>query len=93
MQDNDRLELATGVNYQALGDSEDGVLLSMSSGYLYRCNGSALQILDLVKDRPTYAMLLARFTQRFELDEAQARVDLAEFVQHLLHEQLLAKVA
>jgi hypothetical protein len=65
----------------------------MTSGYLYRCNGSALQILDLVRDRPTYALLLTRFAQRFELDEARARVDLADFVQQLLEEQLLAKVA
>jgi hypothetical protein len=89
----EKLRIVEGVNYQALGDNEDGVLLSMSSGYLYRCNRTALAILDSVKDGPTYAVLLTRFATHFGMAEEQAQIDLSGFVEMLLEEKLLAKVA
>lgn len=93
MLDCERLQIADGVNYQSLGDHEDGVLLSMSSGYLYRCNHTALEILNSLKGRPTYSELLSRFATRFGLEDAQARTDLSGFVESLIDEKLIARAA
>lgn len=76
-----------------LGGGEDGVLLSMSSGYLYRCNQTTFEVLDAVKQQPTYAELLSQFTERHGLEEGQARADLSSFLGQLLEEQLIAKAA
>lgn len=93
MLESDRLRIAEGVNYQSLGDAEDGVLLSMSSGYLYRCNRAALEILNLVQGQPSYGTLVTRFARHFHLEETQARADVSAFIDHLLEEQLIARVA
>jgi len=93
MLDHERLELAVGVNYQSLGNNEDGVLLSMASGFLFRCNGTAVHVLDAVRDRPTFSELRARFAEHFGLHEDQADADLSCFLDQLLAENLIAKAA
>lgn len=86
-----RIELAAGVNYQSFGAGEDTVVLSVGTGYLYRCNGTATAVLDFVRDRPTWAELRARFASRFQLPAERAESDLSGFVDHLMAEGLLAK--
>ena len=93
MLDSEKFQIAAGVNYQSLGSGEDGVLLSMSSGYLYRCNHTTLEILDAVKERPTYAELLSQFAERHGLESGQAHADLSRFLGQLLEEQLIARAA
>ena len=88
-----RLRLAEGVNYQPLGDGEDGVILSLGSGFLYRCNHTAIAILDMLRDRPTVEALLDGFATRFHLAPEQARSDVLPLVRHLVEQRLVDKVA
>lgn len=89
----DRLRIENGVSYQLLGNQEDGVLLSMASGYLYRCNPTAVEILNSVQNQPTYAELLTQFSSRYGLEETHAQADLSRFVAELIAEKLIAKAA
>ncbi len=93
MPQNERFELAVGVNYQAFGDNEDGILLSMESGYLYRCNATAMALLDVIHRRPTSAELQASFTSAFDVAEDKATTDLASFLKMLLDDGLVTKSA
>jgi len=93
MPEHERIELAVGVNYQSFGEDEDGVVLSMESGYLYRCNATAVSLLDAIRERPTLAELRARFMDDFDVDERQAGTDLASFLEMLLDEGLVTQRA
>jgi hypothetical protein len=75
----ERIKLADGVNYQSFGADEDGVMLSLQSGYLYRCNPAAVQLLD-------------RLRAGASLSE-QAREDAWSFVEQLLAESLAHRTA
>jgi len=93
MLDHERLELADGVNYQSLGSDEDAVVLSMQSGFLYRCNPAAARVLESARVRPTFAALRDEFADHFSLDPTTATTDLRVFVKQLLSEKLLVKAA
>jgi hypothetical protein len=93
MKHDARLQLAPGVNYQSLGEGEDGVLLSLQSGYLYRCNHTAISLLDLLRDRPTRDELLTDFASRYGLQREQARGDVLPLLEDLLGQQLIEKAA
>jgi len=88
-----RLQLAPGVNFQSLGDGEDGVVLSMGSGYLFRCNHTAVAILEQLHDQPTLVELEKRLASHFGLSEEQAHRDLSAFVADLMREALIVPVA
>ncbi len=88
-----RLRLAEGVNYQPLGEGEDGVILSLESGCLYRCNHTAVALLDMLRARPTVDTLLTEFADRFAIDAERARADVLPLVRHLVEQHLVEKVA
>lgn len=93
MDEQVRVRLAPGVNYQELGEGEDAVILSMSSGYLYRCNATAVGVLHALRDQPTFGELVLRFADYHGLQAEQAREDLSQFLHALLEEQLVVKAA
>ena len=93
MQDELRIKLAPGTNYQSLGGEEDGVLLSMDSGYLYRCNHTALAALEAITDGATFGELVDRFADRYGLPTDRVRDDLSRLVGNLLDEKLIKKAA
>lgn len=85
--------LSEGVSYQAFGGDQDGVMLSMQSGYLYRCNSTALNLLDCLRKGATLAELESLLSAEFELDESQARDDAHQFLDTLLSEKLACRAA
>jgi len=89
----ERLRVATGVNYQPLGDDEDGVILSLESGSLYRCNHTAITLLDLLHTCPTVEGLVAEFADRFAIDIERARADVLPLLGQLVEERLVEKAA
>jgi len=89
----ERIQLAPGVNFQSLGDGEDGVLLCLQSGYLFRCNHTAIAILDTLGERPTRDELLSRFAAHCRLPSEQVRDDLTRFIDDLAAENLIVKAA
>jgi len=82
-----------GSRLKLLGDGEDGVILSLASGFLYRCNHTAIAVLDMLQDRPTVDALLQGFAVRFAIDAERARADVLPLVRHLVEQKLVEKVA
>jgi hypothetical protein len=85
--------LSEGVSYQSFGGEEDGVMLSMQSGYLYRCNSTAINMLDRLQNGATLGDLSSLLQVEFELAEYQARDDANQFLDNLLAEKLARRVA
>lgn len=89
MDEQSRVRLAPGVNYEALGEGENAVILSMPSGCSYRCNATAVEVLDALRSEPTLKELVLQFADRHGLQAEQAREDLTQFLRILVEEQLV----
>ena len=89
----ERLQLAPGVSYQSLGEGEDGVLLCMQSGYLFRCNATAVAILDALREMPTRDEILDRFAKQCRMPQEKVRGDLLRFIDDLDAQHLIVKAA
>jgi hypothetical protein len=88
-----RFQLAADVSYQSFGDEEEGVVLSLNSGYLYGCNTSALAFLESLDGQRTFGQVVGRFANRFAIDSDRARRDLTDLAQRLLEDQLIVASA
>jgi hypothetical protein len=69
MDDNRSWKLGTGVEFQSLGHDEDGVLLSLTNGYLYRCNHTASILLAGIEMRSTLAQIISHLCREFGIPE------------------------
>ncbi|MEY4565994.1 MAG: hypothetical protein RLY14_964 [Planctomycetota bacterium] len=93
MSDFDQLQLAAGVTFQSFGEDRDGIILSMQSGYLYRCNSSAVELLPILQNRPTYRELQDHVISVYGIDQQQAGSDLMAFVNEMVEEGLIIRAA
>ena len=93
MQNHARFSLTAGVHYESLGAGEDAVLLSMESGYLYRCNHTAVAMLGLLEQRATFEETVARLSDQFGAEPEQVRRDVAQLVDSLLAARILQEAA
>jgi hypothetical protein len=93
MQNHARFTLAAGVHYESLGAGEDGVLLSIESGYLYRCNYTAVTMLGLLEQGATFEETVTEMSSRFAAEPQQVRGDVAQLLDSLLAERILAEAA
>ncbi len=89
MDDGTRFQFAEGVNYQALGEQEEGVLLSMGSGYLYRCNPTAIAVFASLEARPTLGELVEQLAARWRQPAERMREDLTAFLHELIEEKIV----
>jgi hypothetical protein len=89
----EQIKLADGVNYQSFGADEDGVMLSLQSGYLYRCNPAAIQLLDRLRAGASLSELQYALSDEFDVPAEQAREDAWSFVEQLLAESLAHRTA
>lgn len=93
MNDCDQLQLAAGVTFQSFGSERDGIILSMQSGYLYRCNSTAVELLPILQQRPTYRELQNHVIELFGIDDQQAGSDVLAFVGTMMEEGLIIRAA
>ena len=89
----ERIKLADGVNYQSFGADEDGVVLSLQSGYLYRCNPAAIELLDRLRAGASLLELQSVLSEGFDVTAEQAQEDASSFVEQLLAESLAQRTA
>ncbi len=89
----ERIKLADGVNYQSFGADEDGVVLSLQSGYLYRCNPAAIELLDRLRAGASLLELQSVLSDEFDVTAEQAQEDACSFVEQLLAESLAHRTA
>lgn len=87
-----RFALAEGVSFQAMGPDEDTVVLSLSQGQLFTCNGTATDFLVAVQDGLTLGQAAERLVETYGIDQATAESDLAELAATLLAEGLLVEM-
>lgn len=87
-----RFALAEGVTFQPMGDDEDTVVLSLSQGQLFTCNGTATEFLVAVQDGLTLGQAADRLVEAYGIERAVAETDLIELAATLLAEGLLVEL-
>jgi hypothetical protein len=88
-----RFRLAYGINYQSFGDGEEGILLSLNSGYLYSCNAVAAMFLEGVEAEKSFGTIADRLVSTFEVNYGLACRDLARLAEELMDENLIERIA
>ena len=77
------------LTYQSLGQGQDTVILSLSSGQLYTCNETAAQFLSAVDGSRTFTQIVQLLGEEFEVSLEQLRNDLNSLAEELIREKLL----
>ena len=84
-----RLRLAEDVTYQSLGASEQTVLLSLTSGYLYTCNETTAAFLDALDGSLSFGQVLDQLLEQFDVAREELRADMECLVEDLIREGLI----
>jgi hypothetical protein len=88
-----RLKFPTGVAFQSMGDDQDGVMMSLSNGYLYRCNRTACVVLAAIGAGKSIDEAVAELSEKFGVDAALVRRDVDALVATLCERKLLCEAA
>src|SRR6186997_723015 len=68
-----RFAFPPGVAFQPLGDDQDGVMMSLSSGFLYRCNRTACFVLAAISEGKSVDEASAELSQKFGVEQSRVR--------------------
>jgi hypothetical protein len=88
-----QLTFSPGVAFQQLGDDQDGVMMSLSSGYLYRCNRTASVVLAAIAAGKSLDDAATALCQKFGVDADRVRQDVEALVETLRQRKLLCVAA
>lgn len=88
-----QLTFPPGVAFQQLGDDQDGVMMSLSSGYLYRCNRTASVVLAAIAAGKSIDDAATTLCQQFGVDADRVRQDVETLVETLRKRKLLCVAA
>ena len=88
-----RLTFPPGVAFQQLGDDQDGVMMSLSTGYLYRCNKTASVVLAAISAGKSVDEAVADLADQFGIDHDRVKQDVDKLVETLWERKLLCAAA
>ena len=88
-----RLQLSDDATFQTMGPSQDTVLLSLSSGYLYTCNETATAFLRALNGQRTVAEIIDALAEGYDVSLHQLHSDMVELAEQLLAARLLVELA
>ena len=88
-----RLAFPPGVAFQHLGDDQDGVMMSLSSGYLYRCNRTASVVLAAISAGKSVDDAVAELSAKFSVEADVVRRDVWTLIDTLRQRKLLCDAA
>jgi hypothetical protein len=88
-----RYEFPSGVAFQRLGDDQDGVMMSLSSGFLYRCNRTACVVLEAISRGQTPEQASDELCRQFGVDADRARRDVEVLLASLCQRRLVSVAA
>ena len=89
LTDQSRLRLSEDVTFQSMGGDEQTVILSLSSGFLYTCNGITCSFLQVIDAERTFGEILDELTDEYEVSRDLLRKDLTSITEMMLSEKLI----
>lgn len=86
-----KLRLADDVSYESLGEGEETVILSFSTGYLYTCNETAAAFLDALDGQRTVDEVVDLLEAQFDAPRERIQADAVELANELISENLVVE--
>ncbi len=93
MSSSPRYSFPSGVAFQRLGEDQDGVMMSLSSGFLYRCNRTACVVLEAIANGQTLDEAGDALCREFGVDAERAKRDVEALVDNLCRRRLVSVAA
>ena len=87
LRDEQRIKLSDDTLWRKL-DGE-AVVLQLSAGVYYGVNEVGAEALTVIRDTTTFAELIDKLLNSFEVDEATLRRDMNELLADMLHRSLI----
>jgi len=84
------LTISENVSYQSMGEGEDTVLLSLTSGRLYTCNQTTTDLLNAIDGKRNFGQIVELVAEQYDVEIGRLRNDLANMAERLESEGLLA---
>ncbi len=81
-----RLRLADDVSYESLGEGEETVILSFSTGYLYTCNETAAAFLNALDGQRTVREVVDLLEEQFDAPRERIERDAVALADQLVSE-------
>jgi Coenzyme PQQ synthesis protein D (PqqD) len=93
MSSSDRYSFPSGVAFQRLGEDQDGVMMSLASGFLYRCNRTACVVLEAISNGHSLDEAGEELCRQFGVDAERARRDVEALIENLRQRRLVSVAA
>ena len=93
MSSSPRYAFPSGVAFQRLGDDQDGMMMSLSSGFLYRCNRTACVVLEAISNGHSLQEAGDALCRQFGVDAELAARDARALVADLCQRKLMCEAA
>jgi hypothetical protein len=84
-----RFAFPPGVAFQQLGDDQDGVMMSLATGYLYRCNRTASVVLAAIAAGDSLDDAVQSLSQHYGVDMQRIRDDVEKLIASLSDRKLI----
>lgn len=90
--DNTILKLSPQAKFQSLGDSQETVIVSMESGFLYTCNATTRSFLEAMDGRKAFGRIVEELLEQYHVSREKLQGDLAAMAEKLIQERLILAV-
>lgn len=84
-----RLRLNDDVTFQSLGEGQETVVLSLTSGHLYTCNDTTKAFLEALDGRRSFEKIVDLLEGQFDVRREKLQRDLAGLAEELIREGLM----
>ena len=88
-----RFSFPSGVAFQQLGDDQDGVMMSLASGYLYRCNRTASVVLAAIAEGRSLEEAVQELSRQYDVHPERIRGDVDALLATLQQRKLICAAA
>ncbi len=84
--------LAEDVTYQSMGDGEDTVILSLSTGALFTCNITTTAMLEAMDAARPFGEIVDKLAGQFDVARDRLAADLSGMLERLIAGGLVVRV-
>ncbi|NLF32005.1 MAG: PqqD family protein [Planctomycetes bacterium] len=84
--------LADDVTWQSMGEGDDTVILSLTTGALFTCNATTAALLGALDAARPFGAVVDAVAERFDVARDRLAADLAEMVERMVQRGLVVRV-
>ncbi len=83
------LRLANDAQFQSLGEGQQTVIVSLTSGSLYTCNDTTKSFLQAMDGKKTFSQIVDALANEYEVKREKLHADMAALAEKLIKEKLV----